>query len=481
LKQIPKSELSKGPIREMVRSSGHLGRSLVGELDGLERFLSLKAHNLLIKGLPGTGKTTLALQLLNYFGKDNGLYISSRVPREKLAAQISWLPDAIGAKDNDFKDVRLADTESFVQTIFGAIESGRRKRGPRVIALDTWDSMAKEMDPEERLKTEKTLIAFGDQSKTRLVFVSEEPGATTIDYLVDGVVELTRKEESDRIFREIEVLKLRGTPIVQHKYLFTLLNSQFQYIKSYETPDYDKVKPLRAIQDKQHGYSFGSKDIDAVFGELRKGGTFTIEYNELVPYSIVRTIEMPAVANFLLHGRSVFLIPLPGASSEELLRLTEKAMGRTRESLEQWLDGRLKILSMESNSDSVSLKDTVAQQSKEIRSAIEKLSSKSKDKTVLIVECLSLVENKFATDINALVEAISTSVSRVQESNNAMIFLLQSDSPIKSRILAMSYDFGRIIMKDRSPVLLGLKRNSGVYAIQHSPENELLPELKQIL
>ncbi len=43
------------------------------------------------------------------------------------------------------------------------------------------------------------------------MFVSEEPDRTTMDCLVDGIVEVTRSEVAGRVIRELEVNKLRGT------------------------------------------------------------------------------------------------------------------------------------------------------------------------------------------------------------------------------------------------------------------------------
>src|SRR4029077_4929040 len=83
----------------------------------------------------------------------------------------------------------------------------------KTVVFDSWDALAKEFDQKERLQAEKTLIAISNNSGAQLVFVSEEPNATTIDYLVDGIVEVTRLEEQGRSIREFNLHKLRGTKI----------------------------------------------------------------------------------------------------------------------------------------------------------------------------------------------------------------------------------------------------------------------------
>jgi DNA replication protein DnaC len=53
---------------------------MLAKLDGLAEFLQTGGNTLLIKGDAGTGKTTLALQLMKSLaGKDGGVYISARV------------------------------------------------------------------------------------------------------------------------------------------------------------------------------------------------------------------------------------------------------------------------------------------------------------------------------------------------------------------------------------------------------------------
>lgn len=60
----------------------------------LFEFLKKKGHTLLIKGLPGTGKTALALNLMEAL-EGRGGYISTRVDPEKLYIQYPWVKDAL--------------------------------------------------------------------------------------------------------------------------------------------------------------------------------------------------------------------------------------------------------------------------------------------------------------------------------------------------------------------------------------------------
>ena len=76
--------------------------------------------------------------------------------------------------------------------------------------MDSWDSIAKEIDALERLKVEKTLVAVAESNDLKIGFISEEPGLTTTDYLVDAVAELTSSIKNGERTRAIEIKKLRG-------------------------------------------------------------------------------------------------------------------------------------------------------------------------------------------------------------------------------------------------------------------------------
>jgi len=53
-------------------------------------------QTLLIKGLPGTGKTTLALEIMNSLCREhNGLYISTRIDPRRLYATNPWVEKVV--------------------------------------------------------------------------------------------------------------------------------------------------------------------------------------------------------------------------------------------------------------------------------------------------------------------------------------------------------------------------------------------------
>ena len=453
----------------------------LGYLDGLAKFLALKGNTLLIKGYAGAGKTTLSLQLLRQLAREgNGVYISSRVSEAKVGGHLPWVKEGrITGTRYRFIDLRLGTSSTVIEEMTRLLRSGQAK--PSVIVVDTWDALAKELEEKERLKAEKTLMALADSSRARIVFVSEEPGRTTMDYLVDGIIELVRSEEHGRIFREVEVQKLRGTLIEQHKYLYTLLGGAFRHLQPYAPPKLSDAKSFKPITDLDFAVSFGSAGMDGIFGGIRKGSTFAMEYTEMIPYTAIRTIEITLAINALNAGHGVFLLTLPGASMKGVTSLIQPHV--TPEVFSE----RLAIGMMENRPDAKppfypveggDAKKAAAAMSE----AISRVRSHSTDSSVVVIESVGQLEGMFASHVNNLLEGLATRVSKIQQSStDCMLLLIQPDSMLKSQILSMCRGYARLFVKDRSIVLMGEKPSTEAYVLEHSEENSLIPELTKIV
>jgi KaiC/GvpD/RAD55 family RecA-like ATPase len=456
----------------------------IGSPDSVSRFLATKGTTLLLKGYAGSGKTTLALQLLSQLSKGGkGAYISSRVSKSKLLQQLPWLEgfERKTKEKTEFIDVRLVTAESILEEVLKIVVSRPRDTGVKTIVLDTWDGLAKEMEDKERLKAEKTLIALADSTKARMIFVSEEPGRTTMDYLVDGIIELVRAEEYNRVFREVEIQKLRGTLISQHKYLYTLLGGVFRHFEPYSPPGRAEGKWFKPMEDHDGAFSFGSPVMDREFGGLGKGDTSVFEYVENVPYSALRLIELPAIVNALNLGHGVLCVPLPGTGVENLAAVIRSATS------EDEVRERLVITTQ---GDPIALKppfygigSMVPEESgQRLIKLIEGVRGRSKRDGVLVVGSVGMLEGAYASNLNPLLEQISHLISDIQvRSIDALMLFMPANSQLKARLIAMSREHARFFVKDRSVVFMGEKPNTEAMVFEHSPENPALPCLTKIV
>ncbi len=296
----------------------------------LEEFLLSKGYTLLIKGLPGTGKTTLALEIINQMAdSEKAAYFSSRVSKEKLFTQFPWIKEKVSPEHvvqithTKIEDVRLSSIRYLIEHVGGVLNE--IKGG--FLVLDSWDAFANELDPLQRLKTEKALISMGDASGARLIFVSEQFTRSSLEYIVDGMITLRQtwvfgerakrleREEyvERRSVREMEFEKLRGIAIKNRTYVFTLAGSRFTYIKPYEVVCVQEPSACISDLDENH-LSTGIEELDEITGGLTRGSIFLMEIERGVGLRYLPLLHIVG-RHAVKSGRAVLallnLIPIP--------------------------------------------------------------------------------------------------------------------------------------------------------------------------
>jgi archaellum biogenesis ATPase FlaH len=185
----------------------------------LMQFVKRNTYSLLIKGYAGTGKTTLSLTILKVLNiKSNFFYISTRISPKQIFIYYPWLSKFVdgskisksvenGYNLSSFEDARLDEPESFFERITNQLMDVKAP----IIVIDSWDAIASFMDKEARLNNERVLQTWRERAGAKLIFISEDPTDTTLDFLVDGIVEL-----------------LRGVRINRPSYIYTLNNAIFR-------------------------------------------------------------------------------------------------------------------------------------------------------------------------------------------------------------------------------------------------------------
>lgn len=267
---------------------------------------------LLIKGLPGTGKTTLALELLRIYGK--GIYISTRVSERKMKEQHSLVMKPAEEKEDQgrleeigFKDLRFGSGTEMLKLILNEVT----KRKEFLIVLDTWDAIAKELEPNERLKIERSIVAMVEANEAKVVFVSEDPDLTTTDYLVDAIVTLKDEEFEGRRVRFIEWNKLRGLPISQKRHLFTLYEGRFTIFEKPMVGRPPKVKPKKfePIKHPKDHYSSGSIELDAALGPFKPGSVLLAEMGKPITTEHYHPLLFSVSLNFVSQKGFTLILP----------------------------------------------------------------------------------------------------------------------------------------------------------------------------
>jgi KaiC/GvpD/RAD55 family RecA-like ATPase len=308
--------------------------SIPGEIKDF--FQIEKGQTLLIKGLPGTGKTTLALEIMNSLCEDrNGMYISTRVDPRRLFAINPWIKEVLRPKNvvNATQTKLLESLKGMgkdlsnyyaVLDFFKVFFEETEEMDNPMIIIDSWDAVLNytaHLIGESQHSFEQNICEFARDLDTHLIFVSEFANVMPLDYIVDGVVTMeqfrlpgyAKGSMRTRYVRQIKLDKLRGVEIGQKTYTVTLHEGRFRFFEPYrEHKDAliasDGVRVPDLSKDR---ISTGIPDLDTVTGGLKYGSCNVLEIDHGVGkryYQILTALASNAIKN----GRGVCILPSLG-------------------------------------------------------------------------------------------------------------------------------------------------------------------------
>jgi len=304
-------------------------------LDLMSRFLESPGNVLLIQGAPGTGKTTLALELLNkakgtrigpHTISANKVYVSSRVSSSKLHRHFPGVhevldsmagKEATGSGTRLGGDGRIAGAANIVSRILAL----KRAKQKGIIVVDSWEGAVANATEERRNEMETAIFQDLEESKLSAVIVSESENSPKLDYLVDGIVTLSLSHLEDRTVRSVIVNKLRGFRLHAQGALFSLDGGKFALLPrvEYHFGQNGSLDPklISPVRNTEGAYSTGSPDLDALLdGGVRKGSSLLLDVNSTVsPHSVKLLLDIMA-ANFVNQGGAAFIIPYSIFSSQ---------------------------------------------------------------------------------------------------------------------------------------------------------------------
>ena len=186
-----------------------------------------RGHVVLVTGLPGTGKTCLALQFVMAGVKqgEKALFLSLEEESDALAdsgRQFGW------PVDESLKDGRLAilrldpkETRGHLQRIQSELPRELKERGVQRIAVDSVSllNMLSDDEPSRRTTLFALAAACRGAGATTVITAEADPRHPEVsrdglsEYVADGVVLLGYNQGSDghRIGLSLRVMKMRRT------------------------------------------------------------------------------------------------------------------------------------------------------------------------------------------------------------------------------------------------------------------------------
>ncbi|MBS7631949.1 AAA family ATPase, partial [Candidatus Bathyarchaeota archaeon] len=284
---------------------------------------------ILVCGEPGTGKSIFSAQFI-YDGAVNydekGIYVSFGEDRQTFYNNVERFYNFRKIEGEDkfcFMEMMTGQEAMIAESLKALLERIRTMEAKRVV-IDSFTTFAQAV--------EKPIVARS-LLHTILSKIVRKEGCTTLiigdiplgekkailcggEFVADGVIILRRKMHEERLIRELEIFKLRGTRLSKPRFVYTLENGF--HIFPPTLPETKLTGVCEVIPHQPSRYSTGIRDLDNILTEgFIPGGYELLEVDEDVGLPL-ELLLVPLISNFLSQGYPVIILPPQGISVNKM-------------------------------------------------------------------------------------------------------------------------------------------------------------------
>lgn len=259
-------------------------------------------NSLIIKGKPGAGKTSFALELLENVRNEVPVhYMSTRASEDPLVSKFPWLQElSSGKRSRNRETLELSSAaKENLELLERMIEEGRATKGNHgeishgivlnveelipeleflysfidqniskspLIVIDSIEALSEKYDIDAGLLFSVIQKDLVENSGANIIMVMEKTDSSNLEYYSDGVVMMGNEIVDNFLFRTVRIEKLRGVSIGSSPiYLYSLQDGRFHSFNR-DTIRYPASRiPSNTLPvESQLEVPFGNPDFDRV-------------------------------------------------------------------------------------------------------------------------------------------------------------------------------------------------------------------------
>ncbi|MHA1976886.1 MAG: gas vesicle protein GvpD P-loop domain-containing protein [Candidatus Hodarchaeales archaeon] len=435
-----------------------------------------KSYSLLIKGLPGTGKSSLALELVVKL--PNSFFISTRIDPEAIIEDSLWLNDLIPknrkypffidatrsgkvSENSSIQKMNFETIPEFVQQLFtlGADLSHR------IFVIDSWNAVIGNLSDTQIHHWESAIVQRVQGKNDKIIFVEEGIKDSTLDWMVDGHAILSKRNiisshGISRRIRELSFPKMRGIEISNETYLTTLSKGRMKTFPPYKYRFPAILLKSKTISDSDEQHiSSGSNDFDTLLGGGFQKGSYNLFEVSTIVGDGLDIILFPLITNHLNKKRTVLSILREGITFDAKKPYFDVFTGS-----KNWVNQTVNFERFVPGKEShrITLPETI----EELLNQIEDIKSsfrKKNGQTILINIGLDVLENMYG--IPALNEFIAILVSKARLEGDVIVGWLKENQEYRGGTTAATSHW-KIDLINRALVLEGIIPATEYFAIE---------------
>ena len=300
----------------------------------IKHFLDIGNRSLLIMGESGTGKKTLSLDLAKNVAKDYNIYfITGNKKPEMMHTWYPWIKpfippeniieisgnELVSTDPNFLLAEMLNRISSTVVTVDDPFVSDEEPKKPFII-MDVWDSLTAEFNTQLKMHAEKLVTSLADKHNGFIIFLSDIEKHSSLEQLVDGVIQTSKLYVGNYMMREIIIKKLMGIAVQTSKIPFSFKKGKLSAFSNFSHFNIEPKK-FETITDSKNMFSTGNSNFDAKLGGgFKKGTVIGIEIEPDVDRYAFIPFLLPIVLNFISQGNSSLISLSSDQNAESYIR-----------------------------------------------------------------------------------------------------------------------------------------------------------------